>query len=237
MTSGIIQKVRFFRGHEVQLVVVVDEHEKVPRDLVERACEESGASEVILKIGPQDHVSPRWNDRLYLSSLALATFPMVVHFDQDCNAYRSDESTFIEDAVRKLDGDLKFICQPSDLTADIHNMNHFASTRFFMCKRETVDIEEWWRCLDTPYLLSKYGVDTSRFPIPCCLEQIIGCINGHKVEYPYDPDRLDTLIFSWSRYHSGVIEKLNSLPFDEVRDIVVNRFGICGPSDCLSQSI
>jgi len=229
LTDGVINKMKFFRDHPIETVVCVDEHEPVAGELAERLAQMLLATTDSLRyvIKPHARSDRHWNDRLYLEALREATGEYVVHFDGDAAAFRRDGCPIIDQYIEWLDsGRYKFICQATALTKEQHGM-WWASTRFFITKREHLNLDELERCLDPSYRRAKYG--TKHTP---CLEHIIGLIAGDdSVHYP--PIDLDNYaIFSWVHYYRGLLGRLNALSYDEVRDYVVTRCGgIHGASD------
>lgn len=237
LTEGVKSKINFFRGYDVQCILYVDVHEPLTdAEVLEisQLVESYGNnSKVIFKA--HDRVRHRWNDLIYLEALRLAEGDYVVHFDQDTNAFISDDGGIVGAYLELLDnGFSKFICQPTDLTLDQHKM-YFASTRFFVCKRETLDFAEIERCFDYDYIFKKYGV-MKEMPNPCCLEHVLGYIVG--IGNVFYPPRLDNyyLIFSWVRYFSGTLKKLNEMTYPEVKEYILN-LGIHGPNDVLDKKI
>ena len=208
LLEGVEQKVEFFRGNELELVLFIDEVEPIG-GLLDEVKEMANAlapeNKVVCK--RTDHTRHRWNDYNYLEALSLATGDYVAHFDADSNAYREDESPVIEDYFELLE-EYSYVCYP---TIEEYNDWH-ASTRFFICERETLDLEEAERCMDPQYLVSHYGwKGEAHFP---CMEHILGAMEGGNVHYPRPTD--DYAIFSWARYHRGTIARLNEMPFRDV---------------------
>jgi len=82
------------------------------------------------------------------------------------------------------------------------------------------DYSEIVHCLrDSDYLYDTYGEpDDPRTP---WLEHILGIMTySQKAVFypPIQPHRY--LIFAWSRYYSGVLEKLNNWPYEKVVEYV-----------------
>lgn len=208
LTEGVKNKMNYFRGHDCQCVLYIDKHEDIEPSLMQEiesiVYSYGNNSKVIFK--DHDRTRHRWNDYLYIEALKLAEGDYVVHFDNDANAFRTDDADVIEKYFYWLDNGYKYICQPSDLTYEQHGM-YWASSRFFICKRETLDLRLIERYLFTP-LNGKHSP---------CFEHAIGILAGEgTVLYPpRDDDKY--IVFSWARYFGGTLQKLNSWSYDKVK--------------------
>ena len=232
LTEGVRNKLNFFRGHDLQCILYIDEHEPISDTLLRemKSIVHACGNDSVVVIGDHNRTMHRWYDHITLSALELANGDYVVHFDQDANALRSDESTVIESYTQWLDGGYKFICQPS---LPEHANMYWASTRFFICKKESLQLGELKMCLSNSYIEKHYDIK-GLSPHPCCLEHTIGAISGKdSVLYPERNDE-EYLIFSWSRYYSGTLAKLNAMPYKDAKDYILSC-GIHGANDVLDK--
>lgn len=229
LVDGVRNKLQFFSGYDVELILAVDEHEPLPDSVRAEIHEMVKRKEIdVFVMHPHERTSRFWYDKITVAALKLATGDYVAHFDQDCAAFRDPNCWIVTDYIKWLDESWHFICQPTTMTLAEHKM-YWASTRFFICKRETLDFEKLDEACSNPdKRFAKYGHAPA-------LEHVLGRMGG--VLYPpFTPD--DYLIWSWSRYHKGVLPALNRMPFKDVRDYMLNTCGgPCGPMDLLSVPI
>ena len=225
LTDGIRQKIKYFDGYQIQLILFIDVHEPISKELMGEmkeivfAC--GNDSKIITK--PHSKNRHRWNDWLYIDALKEATGAYVVHFDQDCNAYKKEGSNIVESYFAYLNAGSKYVCQPWDGVGD--PMYH-ASTRFFICKRETLNFADIESSLVTPFR-GKHNP---------CLEFSLGILAGEgTVLYPSRNDD-DYIIFSWAKYHVGLIKYLNEKPYDEVINYI-RDCGMFGANDVIAKPI
>jgi hypothetical protein len=221
LTEGVKNKMNYFRGYDTQCILYIDKHESLSDELFNEISElvnyYGNNSKLVIK--EHDRNRYRWNDYIILEALKLADGEYVAHFDQDCNAFRVDNSNIIDKYLFFLEQEYKYICQPSSLTFAEHGM-FWASTRFFICKRETLDIPLLENSMYSPFM----GVHTP------CLEHILGVMAGNgKVLYPPREDE-KYIVFSWVKYYAGTLKKLNDMPQEEALKYVIN-LGVCGPND------
>lgn len=232
MTDGVVNKRRFLAGYDLETIVYVDEHEPLSRGAVKRldAMGESGEITKLI-VTKVNHSRHRWNDYLYRDTLAHATGDYIAHFDGDAAAFRRPEFPLIEKYLAWLEGGYKYVCQQTPLPDHEHGM-WWASTRFFMCKRETLDLDEASRCIDDDYRRAKWG--DRHCP---CFEHIIALIAGGPVLYP--PSNNDNfVVVNWVAYNRGVLSKLNAMDYEGVKQYI---FEICGgphgASDVIGQPL
>lgn len=223
LTHGVRQKINFFRGHDIQCILYIDCHEKLDSHLfydIEQMVHSCGNnSQVVFK--PHNRTDYKWNDKIYIEALKLAEGDYVCHVDQDCNIYRKDDSDIVDAYIDLLES-YKYICQPWDGIGD--PMFH-ASTRFFICKKETLQNAFKVNLLANPFM-GKHSP---------CLEFALGYLAGEgNVLYPSREDD-KYLIFSWARYFPGTLEKLNSFSFEKIKLYIVDQCGIHGPNDCVDK--
>lgn len=225
LTEGVKQKINFFRGRKIQVILYVDKHEEMTEELwnelkhIVLPC--GNGSKIIFQ--PHDRTDYRWNDKIYIDAFKEADGDYIVHFDQDANAYRTDDCAIIDDYLRWLEV-YKYICQHWDGQGD--EMYH-ASTRFFICKKEILDI---------PLIEARYkeGVINGRHNP--CLEFTLGNLAGEgNVLYPQPQD--DYISFNWAKYYGGTIKRLNEMKPQDAIDYVKNELGLCGPNDVIDKDI
>jgi hypothetical protein len=160
--------------------------------------------------------------------LQLASGDIVMHFDQDCAAFSSSKESLQEmiDLLEKYD----YVSYPSHWTPNAvidHTFNYkWVSTRFFVCKRQTLNFPEIIKCLtDYEYFCNTYK------PSRAChwTEHFLGLISNSNVFYP--PIQLHKVaIFSWGSYRQGTLSELNNMNYEQVKDWVGSR-GIRYPND------
>lgn len=230
LTHGVISKIRFFEGHEIEAIVCVDEHEPLSEEIHTdiRHIEQTTPTRYIVK--PADRKRQRFNDWIYVDALKLAEGDYVAKWDGDVAAFRRPEFPIIDQYLAWLDDGYKYICQPTQIHG--HGMAH-ASSRYFICKRETLDFPEIGRCLND------YSYFQQRYPnihAPC-LEFYLGAMVGGAVLYPFQQNQ-DYTIFSFVEYQRGLFERLNALPYDDVyRYVFETCGGVCGPSDFIPRGM
>lgn len=218
LTEGVKNKMNFFRGYDCQCVLYIDKHQQLLPDML-REIEDivysyGNNSKVVFK--EHNRNIHRWYDYITLEALKLADGDYIVHFDNDSNAFRSDESDIIEQYFKWLDNGYKYVCSP---VPEGHNGFYWATTQFFICKKETLNLIEVEKCFNNEYLLSEYG-RISYEPYPCCLEHTIGLmVKKGEVLYP-TRDNDSYAIFCWWEYHKGLLKKLNNMPYKEVFEYI-----------------
>ncbi len=237
--DGILNKMKFFGDYEHEIILYVDRHIEIPTELFEKWKTIGNLTICISKhreFFDDNHYFGKWNDLNILRALYLARGKYIAHFDQDVNAFRRDESKVIDNMKFLVDSKAcDYVSYPSRYSPDpIFNRNNewdyfWASSRFFFCKRSTIDFTEIEKCMRSDeYLYGKYGEKNKR----CSwLEHVQGIIAGPgKVFYP--PMDIDNYaIFSGSSYKKGTIQKLNEMSYNDVRQFLIDRGGIQYPCD------
>lgn len=218
LTDGVYNKQLFFSGFEFETIVFIDEHLPVPDDILEylrRTCD------VVIIRKHTDEIS--FNDYNYLTCLSAARGDIICHVDQDtaCFAYSKEN---VEELIRQLEK-FKFVSYPSHWSPKAVNDPSFgnrtwASTRFFLCKKEAIKFDELRKCIEEPeYGYDKYGDSPRR-----CnwLEHFLTLTNDDSCHYPkMEIDK--HLIFSWGSYERWTLRRLNEMKYDEVKDWVKNH--------------
>jgi len=181
----------------------------------------------------------QWHDTMYLNAMMLSRGKYIVHFDADSAAFRRDDSDIIDRMINWIEsGQYDFVSYPSVhspmegpeqcLEGDPEYL--WASSRFFFCKRDFLNYDEFVRCLDDNYWIKRHEGKPHRYPN--VTEQILGHLAGkNRVLYP-PKNNEDAMIFCWHNYYTGIAGKLNEMSFDQVHDYVINQCGgINGPCD------
>ena len=214
LTDGIINKMNFFKGYETQCVLYIDE--PIPSALYEeiKALVDSYGNNSKLIVKQHDRSRHRWYDYIYIEALKQADGDYVVHFDTDTAAFRREGSDIIDYYIALLDlGVHKYISLP------MNEQSWWASTRFFICKRETLRVHDLENCLFNEYLAKHYG-RMMFTPYPCCLEHTLGLmVQEGQVYYPPRTDS-DYIIFCWVTYYKGTLARMNKYEYDKIYDII-----------------
>jgi len=112
----------------------------------------------------------------------------------------------------------KFVSYPSiwsPVAVDDPTFNGrmWASTRFFMCKRETLKFDVLRNCIEEPEWAYKIFGDVAR---RCnWLEHFLTLTNNNSVYYPsIQTDKLT--IFTWENYETYTLRRLNGYTYDEI---------------------
>jgi len=196
LTDGIYNKVKFFDGFDKELIVFVDKHENITEQTLQylnRICD----TLVIRKHTDE----PKFNDYNYLAALSQARGDIIAHFDQDCAAFTSGADA-VNEMIKMLD-DYDYVCYPTYYSPHcVHDQSFdykWASTRFFMCKRSTLDFTELKKCLeDYEYCYNTYPASRKCHWLEHCLG-LMAKYKGKGVFYPkIDLNKL--AIFCWANY-------------------------------------
>lgn len=239
LTDGIQNKVNFFKGHLIEVILFVDKHEEIPADIVNSMVDMVDSLTINKHTETLDgEMFPRWNDLNYLYAISRARGKYVCHVDGDMALFTNTD--VVAGWLNSLEsGEWDFICYPSHcspLPADDSSFDYtWASTRFFMARREMIDYTEIFKCLmDSDYLYGKHGNRDRKCP---WFEHIIALINGPaKVLYP--PMNMGRyMIFAWAAYAQGLFGKLNAMPYSEVLTYVKKCGSIKYPCDVKGISI
>jgi hypothetical protein len=241
--AGVENKIKAFTldGYELETTLFIDIHNSLPNDCIVKLNEwvaQGKISNLILNRNKKYYnkldVFQKFNDLNYLNAIVLSRGEYVIHCDGDMAAFVNDKNV-LKEWIDLIDSEkYDYICYPSRYSpAPIVDPDFpdywWASTRFFICRKSILDYSEILKCLcDSEYLYGKYGDKKRRCP---WIEHVLGIIAGKdKVFYP-KMDYNKCLIFSWSKYTKGTLDRLNNSPYLEVVNFVSQRGGIQYPCD------
>jgi hypothetical protein len=249
ITHNVYNKIQFFRGHDIEVTLYVDLHENLPnelaRELNQMLCRGEIHNLIYAKHTKQfkGKYLRQWQDSLYLNACMMSRSKYLVHFDADTSCYRKDDCAIIDKWIELLE-QYKYISYPTYFSpneGDVPGTNAlpapeggfdylWASTRFFMCKRETLDYNRIVELFDDHVWKEAHGKRPMRYPN--VFEQIIGFLAGPG-QVCYSPKDIENfMVFCWHHYNVGTIPRLNKLPYNEVLNYIVNeRGGIQGACD------
>ena len=209
--DGVKNKIKFLEDFDKEIILYVDEHLPIPFDkLLElRAITDT----LIIRKHTNEHSFNDWN---FIRALQMASGDIVMHFDQDCAAFSSSKES-VQEMIDLLES-YDYVRYPSHWSPNAvidESFNYrWVSTRFFICKRQTLNFPEIIKCLtDYDYFCNTYK------PSRACpwTEHFLGLISNSNVFYP--PIQFDKLaIFSWGSYKSGLLDELNNKSYDEIRE-------------------
>lgn len=211
LTDSIFNKIKFFDGFDIETVVFIDEHLPVPEKTIEYL-----RSIVDCLVIRKHTDESSFNEYNYLKCLFMARGNYVVHFDQDIAAFTSSK----EPVQKLLDllEQYKFVSYPSiwspvAVIDDTFNGLMWSSTRFFICKRETLKFDILKKCVEDPeWMYQTYGDSARRCNM---LEHFLTKINNNSVYYP--PLEMDKYtIFTWEKYETYTMRRLNELPYEQI---------------------
>lgn len=227
LDAGIFNNKKFFEGFDFETIVFIDKHLDIPQptlDYIYKICD---------VVCIRNHTDEdKFNDGNFVSALQLARGKYICHVDADCATFASSKESVQEliDLLETYD----YVSYPTPFTPNPDsNPNYdywWCSTRFFMCKRETLDFTEIKKCLsDSDYLYGKYPASIHN----PWLEHILGLISkyttGKGTFYPpLDYDK--HLIFCWDNYEQWILRRLNEQSFEEVKNWVLSKSGIHYPN-------
>lgn len=232
LDEGIHNKKKFFEGFDFETIVFLDLHEDIDEKQWDYLRKEVDTL-VIRKHNKkfQDQTEyPAFNDLNYLNALSMARGDYIFHFDGDCAAFTSSPEP-IESILNLLEV-YDYVSYPSHwspnpVVDESFAGNYWVSTRFFACKRETLDFTEIMKCqLDYDYWRTKYP----RTRLCHWTEHILQSISKNGVYYP--PIEADKyLIFVWETYEKWTLRRLNDLPYEDVLKWVTSRGGLIYPNN------
>lgn len=234
--EGIHNKLKFFKGFNTELIVFIDVHE--PLDAGKIQWLTLVADKVVFskhKPWGSGNCTTKPNDYNYLHALGLARGEYVVHFDMDMAAFTRDE-TPIWNMIMMLD-EYDYVSYPSQHSpAPCHDDSFdywWVSTRFFMCKRTTLNIALITRCLDDEAVLDKYFPSVKKLG---WMEHVLGRTAKRGVIYP-PFDLTNHAIWSWRKYIPNTYAKLNVMSYDQIGEYINKCRGIFYVCDLTAEEI
>lgn len=221
--EGVINKINLFKDFSKEVIVFCDEHEPIEEKTLmamKSVCDTLVIRKHNKSFEYQDDF-PAFNDFNYIQCLSQARGRFVFHFDGDVAAFTSSSKP-IKEIMNKLE-EVPFVSYPSiwspNPVDDPSFENHFwVSTRFFACKRSTLDFTEIIKCqLDYDYWKEKYP----RARLCHWLEHLL-CKHPNDVYYP--PLQFDRFIlFVWDDYEKYILQRLNNQSFEDVNNWVCSK--------------
>lgn len=224
LVEGLINKRNLFKGFDIELVAFLDEHEPVDeKTLAEmrEVCDTLIIRKHDKKFeGVGDFFA--FNDLNYLQALFHSRGSHVFHFDGDVAAF-TDGPEPIQEMIDWLDK-YDYVSYPSPHSPNPVEDSSFGgkywvSTRYFCCKRETLNFSELLKCQ------LNYDYWKEAYPVPrLChwTEHLLSSISHHTgngVFYP--PVQFHKFIlFTWENYHKYTLKRLNNQSFKEVSEWV-----------------
>lgn len=233
--EGIWNKKQLFKNFDAEFIVFVDEHEPLTDD--ELVDLRNISNVLIVRRHDKSFEDKKeffaFNDLNYLTALFSARGKYIFHFDGDVAAFAPNDSA-ITALLNGLDS-YDYISYPSNWSPNpVHDESfggkYWVSTRFFCCKRSTIDFSEVLKCqLDYDYWKATYPV-----PRLChWTEHLLSSISHHKgngVYYP--PMEYDAFIlFTWENYQKGVYGQLQNMSYEEIKNFVLSKGGIQYPNN------
>ena len=239
LIEGIKNKQKFFSGFDIETILYIDEHEPIPENVLNEI--RSIVTTLVIKKHSKRYrdmvYCHNFNDFHYLSALFMANGEIVFHADQDTACFTSNKES-VQEMISMLD-EHKFVSYPSHWTPNAITDPSFegrtwASTRFFFCKRETLKFDTIIQCILNPDWAYKTFGDSPRKMN--WLEHFLTLTNDNSAYYP--PINLDKLaVFSWSKYITGTLGKLNAMNYGEVKNYIDRCGGICYPNDVQGREV
>lgn len=227
LIEGVLNKKQFLSGFEHEIICFVDEHEPLDEKTLFRMkeiCDTLVVRKHNKNFADIENFAA-FNDLNYIQALAQARGKYIFKFDGDVAAFASSTEP-IREYINLLE-QYDYVSYPSMWSPypveDASWEGRFwASTRFFCCKRETIDISELIKCqLDYDYWRLTY-------PMPKLCHWLehtsasIAWTKGKGVFYPpIDFGRI--IIYTWNNYHKYTLQRLNSQTFEQVRDWVFSK--------------
>jgi len=227
LTDGIWNKVKFFDGFpDKEIIVYIDQHQPLKEETLRYI--RTLADVVVLRKHTDEPNFNCWN---YLRSLQMASGDIVCKIDMDTACFTSSPQP-IQDMIDLLEHH-SFVSYPSwwspkPVIDESFGTRTWASTRYFMCKKEALKFDELKNCIIEPnWGYEKYGDSPRRTN---WLEHYLTLTNNDSCFYPpMDIDRY--AIFSWATYDTYILKRLNEMPYEQVKEFIISKGGVQYPCD------
>lgn len=232
LIAGILNKRKLFENFDAEYIAFIDEHEPLTQEEINKVKEITDTLIIRKHSKSFENIEnfAAFNDFNYLQALFMSRGEYVFHFDQDVAAFAPNDMPIYKMAewLEKY----KFVSYPSHWSpnpvddASFEN-KYWVSTRFFACKRSSLDFTELIKCqLDYEYWKEKYP----RARLCHWLEHLLQDNTPNCVYYP--PINYDYFIlFTWENYYKGLLNHLNNSTFEEVKSFVLSKGGIHYPNN------
>lgn len=219
LVDGVYNKIKFFDSvPDKEVILFVDLHNEIPENDLKYIREMCNV--VCIRKHTNEHA---FNDFNYLSAMSLARGKYIAKFDQDTAAFTSGH----EPIQRMIDWleEYKFVSYPSywspnAVTDPSFGSRTWASTRFFMTKRENIQFDNLRKCLENAdWAYETYGDS----PKKCnWMEHFLTLTNNDSCYYP--PMDIDNYcVFSWGSYDNYILRRLNEYCYEQIRQWLHNH--------------
>jgi len=227
LVDGLINKRNLFKGFDFELICFLDEHEPVDDKTISHmreVCDTLIIRKHDKRFEDIDNFAA-FNDLNYLQTLFHARGKYLWHFDGDVAAFTESPEPIKEyHALLEQYDYVSYpsIWSPNPVEDASFGGKYWVSTRFFCCKRSTLNLGEILKCqLDYDYWKTTYPV-----PRLChWTEHILSSISwniGKGVYYP--PLNFERFIlYTWNNYEKYILQRLNNQTFEEVNAWVCSK--------------
>lgn len=212
LTEGIRNKKKYFEGFDVEVIAYIDKHLDIPERELSYLLNTCDA--VVIRKHKEFSGFNDWN---YIEAISMCRGKYICHADQDTAMFTSspEHIQYQLDLLENYD----YVSYPSlhspNPVVDASFDHWWASTRYFLCKRKTIDFTEIRKMLeDYDYCFSKYPANRR------ChfMEHWLGLLAKYKgkgvIYPPMMPDKY--VVFSWGRYEEYLWRRLNDYAYEEV---------------------
>jgi hypothetical protein len=239
LIEGVRNKIKFFEGFEKEVILFIDEHEIIPAEVIQEI--RFMVDTLVVRKHDKNFKDIKdfasFNDLNYLSALQLARGEIICHADQDTAMFTNDQNS-VQELIDMLK-DHKFVSYPSywsprAITDPSFGNRTWASTRFFLCKRDALKFDTLMHCIeDAEWAYQTFGDSPRR-----CnwLEHFLTMTNNDSCYYP-TMDLTKRAIFCWKNYKTGVLDELNKMSYQEVKKYIEDCGNIQYPCDLISKQI
>ena len=224
LVDNVINKKKLFKGFDVEFIVFLDLHEEVSEQTISHMREL--ADTLIIRKHDKRFEDignfAAFNDFNYMQALFHARGKYIFHFDGDVSAFTSSPEPIQEyiDLLEQYDFvSYPSLWSPNPVVDESFQGIFWVSTRFFCCKRSTLDFTELIKCqLDYDYWKEKYP----RARLCHWLEHLLHNTKDNCVFYPkVEFNRF--ILFTWDSYETYILQRLNNQTFEEVNNWVCSK--------------